>query len=77
MPFGLVPRVRTQDQGCPFQEVHHCDTHVMEAYREKNVRICTDLTSKLLNLKMISFGEFSCFLFFVLFQRIFGHSIGA
>ena len=48
MPLGLVPRVRTQDQGWPFQEVHHCDTHVMVAYREKNVRRYTDLTTKLL-----------------------------
>ena len=48
MPLSLVLRVRTQDQGWPFQEVHHCDTHVMVTCREKNVRIYTDLTTKLL-----------------------------
>ena len=47
MPLGLVPGARTQDQGWPFQEVHHCATHVMVAYREKNVRIYTALTTKL------------------------------
>ena len=49
MPLGLVAGVRTQDQGWPFQEVHHCATHVMIAYREKNCRIYTALTPKLLS----------------------------
>ena len=35
MPLGLVLGVRTQGQGWPFQEVHHCATHVMVAYCEK------------------------------------------
>ena len=48
MPLGLVPGVRTQGQGWQFQEVHHCVTHVMIAIQEKNVRIYTDLTPKLL-----------------------------
>ena len=48
MPLGLVAGVRTQGQGWPFQEVHHCATHVMVAYREKIVRIYTDLTTTLL-----------------------------
>ena len=52
MPLGLVPGVRTQDQGWPFQEVHHCDTHVMVAYREKNVHIYMDLTTKLLRIEL-------------------------
>ena len=50
MPLGLVPEIRTQDQGWSFQGVHHFVTHVMAAKREKNVRIYTDLTTKLLNL---------------------------
>ena len=36
MPLGLVPGARTQGQGWPFQEVHHCATHVMVAKREEN-----------------------------------------
>ena len=39
MPLGLVPRDRIQGQGWPVQEVHHCATHVMVAYQEKNDRI--------------------------------------
>ena len=35
MPLGLVPGVRTQGEGWPCQEVHHCTTHVMVANREK------------------------------------------
>ena len=53
MPLSLVPGVRTQGQGWPFQEVHHCATHVMTAYREKSVRIYTDLTTKLLIQKLV------------------------
>ena len=48
MPLGLVPGVRIQDKGWPFQEVHHCATHVMVAYREKR-RIYATLTTKLLS----------------------------
>ena len=48
MPLGLVPGAQTQGQGWPFQEVHHCATHVMVAYREKNGRIYPVLTTKLL-----------------------------
>ena len=48
MPLGLVPGVRTQVLGRPGQEVRHCATHVMVAYREKNGRIYTALTTKLL-----------------------------
>ena len=48
MPLGYVPRIRTQDQSWPFQEVHHCSTHTLVTYREKNVRIYTDFTPKLL-----------------------------
>ena len=47
MPLGLMPRVRTQDQGWPFQDVHHCSTHILVTSREKIVRIYTDLTTKL------------------------------
>ena len=39
MPLGLVAGVRTQGQGWTFQEVHHCATHVMVAYREKNAAV--------------------------------------
>ena len=46
MPLGLMPGVRTQDQGWSFPEVHHCATRVMVAKREKIVRIYTDLTTK-------------------------------
>ena len=35
MPLGLVAGVRTQGQVWPFQEVHHCATHVVVAKREK------------------------------------------
>ena len=38
MPLGLVPRVRTQDMGWAFQEVHHCATHVMVRSREQIFR---------------------------------------
>ena len=44
MPLGLVAGVRTQGQVWPFQEVHHCATHVMVAHREK-------VTPKLLIIK--------------------------
>ena len=48
MPLGLVPGVRTHDQGWPFQAVHHCATPVMVAKRELFCRKYTALTTKLL-----------------------------
>ena len=38
------------DQCRPFLEVHHYTTHVIVAHREKNGRIYTTLTTKLLTL---------------------------
>ena len=54
MSLGLVPGVRTQGQGWSVQEVHHCATHVMIAYREKNGRIYTALcNTKAVNEKTV------------------------
>ena len=51
IPLGLVARVRTQSQGLPIQEVHHCATHVIVAYQEKNVRMYKyGLNTKAVNL---------------------------
>ena len=63
MPLGLVPRARTQGQRWPFQEVHHCATHVIVAYRKKIDRIYTALTTKLLsaNFEILEFPEYIMF----------------
>ena len=48
MALGLVPGVRTQGISWSFQEVHHCDTHILVTWRQKIGRIYTALTTKLL-----------------------------
>ena len=57
-PLGLVAGVRTQGLVWPFQEMHYCAAHVMVAYREKNGRIYTALTPKLVRVRVKSpFGR--------------------